>query len=188
MVMSDRLIVNTQVDETDLALIKLGQKAFFTLDAYPDHLINGRVGRIAYQSTMVNNVTTYEVDVWPLKAPSFMRSGMTANVVFNLSIKNKVLVVPTEALQQTSDGDFFVMKAPTSPDSGPQTQVIQTGFCEGKKMEVISGLKEGDKVLFKNFVAAQLAPQNLGTNPFMPSPKKTVTNGKQGDSGPPPPT
>ncbi len=102
MVMSDHLMVNTQVDETDLAQIKMNQEATITLDAYPDQPIEGKVHRISYFSTLVNNVTTYEVDVWPTQVPTFMRSGMTSNVVFNISEKDDVLAIPSEALQQNS--------------------------------------------------------------------------------------
>ncbi len=168
MVMSDHLIVNTQVDETDLAQIKMNQEASITLDAYPDQPVDGKVRRISYQSTLVNNVTTYEVDVWPEKLPTFMRSGMTANVVFTVNEKDDILLIPSEALQQTPDGQSYVLKGGGKANSGPQTVVVQTGLTDGKQVEVVSGLSEGDKVLIKSFSAGQLASQNTGSNPFMP--------------------
>ncbi len=168
MVMSDHLIVNTQVDETDLAQVKMNQVATITLDAYSDKPISGKVRRISYQSTLVNNVTTYEVDVWPDEVPAFMRSGMTANVVFNVSEKDNILLIPSEVIQQTMDGQSFVLKSGASRNDKPQTVTIQTGITDGKQTEVLSGLNEGDKVLVKTFSAGQLSAQNSGTNPFMP--------------------
>lgn len=169
MVMSDHLIVNTQVDETDLAQIKMNQDTTITLDAYPNQQIDGVVRRISYQSTLVNNVTTYEVDVWPNKIPDFMRSGMTANVVFNVSEKDDILLVPSEAVQQTPDGQSYVLKAGATGGSKPQTITIQTGLTDGKQTEVVSGLNEGDKILIKTFSAGKVAGASAGTNPFMPS-------------------
>ncbi len=169
MVMSDHLIVNTQVDETDLAQIKMNQDATITLDAYPNQPIDGVVRRISYQSTLVNNVTTYEVDVWPAKIPDFMRSGMTANVVFNVSEKDDILLIPSEAIQQTPDGQSYVLKAGASQGSKPQTITIQTGLTDGKQTEVTAGLNEGDKVLIKTFSAGKVAASSAGTNPFMPT-------------------
>lgn len=169
MVMSDHLIVNTQVDETDLAQIKMGQEATITLDAYPDQSIDGKVQRISYQSTLVNNVTTYEVDVWPDKVPPFMRSGMTANVVFNVNEKDNILLAPSEAIQQGNDGQYYVLKAGAQKGAKPQTVAIQTGLSDGKQTEVVSGLNEGDKVLIKTFSASQAAPASSGSNPFMPN-------------------
>lgn len=169
MVMSDHLIVNTQVDETDLAQVKMNQDATITLDAYPGDPIDGVVRRISYQSTLVNNVTTYEVDVWPTKVPAFMRSGMTANVVFNVSEKDNILLVPSEAIQQANNGQSFVLKAGATKNDKPQTVTVQTGLTDGKQTEVVSGLNEGDKILIKTFSAAQAAPASTGSNPFMPS-------------------
>lgn len=169
MVMSNHLIVNTQVDETDLAQIKQNQDATITLDAYSNQPIEGKVQRISYQSTLVNNVTTYEVDVWPTKVPPFMRSGMTANVIFNVAEKTDVLIIPSEAIQPTRDGQSTVLLAAATPSAKPVTQTIQIGITDGKQTEVVSGLKEGDKVLIKTFAAGQLSATNAGSNPFAPA-------------------
>jgi multidrug efflux pump subunit AcrA (membrane-fusion protein) len=115
---------------------------------------------------MVNNVTTYEVDVWPDQIPPFMRTGMTSNVVFNVSEKDDVLVIPADALQQVN-GQTGVMLA-GEKGGKPQFTVIQTGVTDGKKVEVVSGLAEGDKVLIKSFSASQYTPQGASNNPLMP--------------------
>jgi macrolide-specific efflux system membrane fusion protein len=167
MVMSDHLIVSTQVDETDLSQVHLGQDATLTLDAYAGQSIPAKVRRIAYQSTLVNNVTTYPVEVWPDKVPAFMRSGMTANVVFQVSQKENVLVLPSEAIQQKGDQSIVLLAGP-KPGDKPTPQPIQVGITDGKETEVVSGLKEGDRVLIKTFSAGQVAAPSSGTNPFMP--------------------
>ena len=179
MVMSDHLIVNTQVDETDLAQIKMNQDAQITLDAYPDKPIDGIVRRISFQSTLVNNVTTYEVDVWPTQVPSYMRSGMTANVVFSVNEKDDILLIPSEAIQQTPDGQTYVLKGADQPKGKPATVMIQTGLTDGKQTEVTSGLKEGDRVLVKSFSAGQLASSaSNSTNPFtIARPTPSARNG-----------
>ncbi len=168
MTMSDHLIVNTQVDETDLAQIKMNQEATITLDAYPSDPVEGKVQRISYQSTLVNNVTTYEVDVWPTKVPPYMRSGMTANVVFTISEKDDILLIPSEAIQ-TQRGQSVVLKAGPTPTDKPQPVTIQTGLTDGKQTEVVSGLAEGDKILIKTFSAGQLSAGSAGKNPFAPA-------------------
>lgn len=168
MVMSDHLMVNTQVDETDLAQIKQEQKATITLDAYPNQPFEGTVKRISYFSTLVNNVTTYEVDVWPDKIPPFMKTGMTANVVFNTSKKENILVIPSEAIQQ-KNGQSGVLIPAAEKGEEPIFQPIQTGVTDGKQTEVISGLKEGQKFLIKSFSTSELGSASAGSNPFMPS-------------------
>jgi macrolide-specific efflux system membrane fusion protein len=178
MVMSDHLMVNTQVDETDLAQVKMDQKATITLDAYPNQHFIGTVRRISYFSVLVNNVTTYEVDVWPDEVPAYMRSGMTANVVFNTSEKDNVLTVPSEAIQQNG-GKSGVMVPADKKGDPPVFKPIQTGVTDGKQIEVVSGLNEGDKVLIKTFSVGQLDTTSSGTNPFMPSRAPAGGGGKR---------
>jgi macrolide-specific efflux system membrane fusion protein len=174
MIMSDHLVINTQVDETDLAQIKLDQRATITLDAYSDQPFQGTVKRISYFSTMVNNVTTYQVFVWPDKVPEFMRSGMTANVVFNTNEKKGILLVPSEAVQQDGTHSYVLVPSTDPKAKGePQTVTVQTGITDGKQVEVLSGLKEGDRVLMSGFSADQLEAPQTGSNPFMTGPKRT---------------
>jgi len=165
MVMSDHLIVRAQVDETDLAQVKLGQKATLTLDAYAQEPIPASVKRIAFQSKLVNNVTTYEVEVWPLKVPPFMRSGMTANVLFQVAKKEGTLLIPSEAIQQRG-GKTLALLASSDPKGKPTPQPIRTGLTDGKRIEVLEGLKEGDQVSIRSFSAS--SGNAAGTNPFMP--------------------
>ena len=80
LVLSDRLIIQAQVDETDIGKIQLGQKAMIVLDAYSDQTIEGLVDHVYYESKTVNNVTMYNVDILPNKVPDFFRSGMSANI------------------------------------------------------------------------------------------------------------
>lgn len=183
MVMSDHLIVSSSVDETDLSQIHLGQDATITLDAYPTQPIPAKVRRIAYQSVLSNNVTTYPVEVWPTQVPAFMRSGMTANVVFKVSEKDDVLLVPSEAIQQSPDGSSYVLKGAAKKGDKPQTVVVQTGMTDGKETEITSGLAEGDKVLIKTFSAGQLSAPSTGTNPFMPNMKGGKSGGTRNGGG-----
>ncbi len=181
MVMSDHLMVNTQVDETDLAQVKMNQKATITLDAYPNQHFIGTVKRVSYFSILVNNVTTYEVDVWPDEIPSYMRSGMTANVVFNTSEKDDVLTIPSEAVQQANGKSGVLVPAETKGDA-PVFVPIQTGVTDGKQIEVVSGLSENQKILIKTFSVGQLDTTSTGTNPFMPS-RAPATGGTRGSGG-----
>lgn len=145
-VMSDRLTVKAQVDETDIAQIRLRQPAQLVLDAYPDQPFPGRVDQIAYDAKTVNNVTTYEVDLLPEKAPDFMRSGMTANVSFVMASRKNVLWIPTEAVK-TRGGNSYVLTPPAKPGGTPMEKPVKTGLSDGKRTEVLEGLAEGEKLL-----------------------------------------
>ena len=165
LVMSDHLIINTQVDETDIGQIKLGEGVNITLDAYPKENIPGQVTRIAFESKTVNNVTIYEVEVLPGKVPDFMRSGMTANVRFSIDQRKGVLVLPVEALKQ--EGKKATVLLPNPEGRGnPERREIQIGLNEGKEVEILSGLKEGDTVLIPNLSKEKSA--GGASNPFSP--------------------
>jgi macrolide-specific efflux system membrane fusion protein len=163
LVLSDRLIVKAQVDETDIGRVKLKQRADVALDAYPDTVTGGRVDHIAYEAETVNNVTIYHVDVLPEKVPDFMRSGMTANVTFYVQSRNGVLVLPSEAVRH-ADGKATVR---VPGDGAPRRIEVQTGLDDGKYVEITGGLAEGDRVL----VAGYQLPKATAAagNPFMPA-------------------
>ncbi len=139
LVMSDYLTVKAQVDETDIASIKLKLKAEIILDAYPEEKIPAIVDQIAFEAKTVNNVTTYIVDILPEYTPDFMRSGMTANVTFFIERKDNILVVPTESIK---NGTVLVEK-----DKERVKRKVKVGISDGKKTEIISGLSKGDVVL-----------------------------------------
>ncbi len=145
-VMSDRLTVKAQVDETDIAQIRLRQPAHLVLDAYPDQPFAGHVDQIAYDAKTVNNVTTYEVDLVPEQTPGFMRSGMTANVSFVMDTRRNVLLVPSAAVK-SHNGDSYVLLAPAKPSGTPVEKRVKAGLSDGKHTEVLDGVTEGEKLL-----------------------------------------
>jgi macrolide-specific efflux system membrane fusion protein len=142
-VMSDRLTVKAQVDETDLASITLGQPVTVILDAYSSEEIPAKVKRIAFDSTTVSNVTTYTVDILPIRTPDFMRSGMNATVTFSTNSKNQVLTLPSSAIRL--EGGKSVVLVPGLKEN--QKKIIRTGATDGIKTEILSGLEEGETVL-----------------------------------------
>lgn len=179
LVMSDRLTVKAQVDETDLAQIRLKQEATIVLDAYPSEKIPATVDQIAYEAKTVNNVTTYLVDVLPKNTPDFMRSGMTANVNFATDSRHDVVLLLAEAIRPGADGKATVLVR--GPDGAPVLREIGVGLSDGKHTEVTEGLTEGETVLI-----AQARAKSASVNPFMPKrPAKSGSGGKGGGGGAP---
>ena len=167
LVLSDRLIVKAQVDETDIGKVKLGQKAVVTLDAYPDIKVEGRVGHISYESKIINNVTIYEVDILPEKVPEVFRSGMTANVDIVIQEKKNVLLLPQEALIEEGNQKFVLVKTPR--------QVIRkkviTGLYDDRNVEILEGVSKEEVVLIPS-QKYKLPTRKEVSSPFMPRFKK----------------
>ena len=166
-VMSDRLIVVAQVDETDIAQIKLRQPAHIVLDAYPETAFEGKVDQIAFDAKTVNSVTTYTVDVLPSRAPAFMRSGMTANVNFQIFAHKAVLLVPGDAIRHR-DGHTYVLRPAVNGDATPVEQEVEVGLSDGKRVEVIAGLAEGETILVLRLATGSARGESRAGNPFMP--------------------
>lgn len=164
LVLSDRLIIKAQVDETDIGMIQLRQKAAAALDAYPNRPIDAVVDHIAYEAQTVSNVTIYHVDVLPESVPSFMRSGMTANVTFHVDERIGVPTIPADAIH--GDGGRWVWRR--DPATGKPARVdITTGLSDGKRTEIISGLNEGDEVMVTR-ESFRAKPAEAKSNPFSP--------------------
>ncbi len=162
-VLSDRLAVKAQVDETDLGNIKIGQDTKILLDAYPKNEIDGKVVHIAYESTTVNNVTTFLVDVVPNEATSIMRSGMTANVIFYIEEKKDLLIIPESALKYQDGASYVRIK---NEDGKIEDKKIKIGDSDDENVEVLSGLNEGDIIYIEKEITQN--EDNQSKSPFMP--------------------
>lgn len=175
-VMSDRLTVQAQVDETDIGQVRVGEPATIFLDAYPDQKINGKVDKVAFEAKTVNNVTTYTATILPDEIPDFMRSGMTANITFKVAAKERVLTVPADAIK--TRGNQKIVLAAGQP---PRELTVETGITDGKRVEIVSGLNENDSILIpkiENFLKAK----NQGANPFG-GPMNNSGQGRRGGGG-----
>ena len=165
-VLSDRLIVQAQVDETDVGGIRLGQKAVISLDAYPEIKVDGKVDHISYESSIVNNVTIYEVDIVPDNIPEVFRSGMSANVDIISHSKENILIVPQQAVISKYDGDYVLLKGNKGEEDIEGK--IATGVSDDINVEVISGLSPEDIIIVEGETYTPIKKTDTGTNPFMP--------------------
>jgi len=146
LVMSDKLIIRVDVDETDVGQLKLDQEADITFDMYPGEKLEAKVYRIAYESKINNSVVTYEVGLEPHTTPLFMKSGMSVTTKFIVATSTNTLVVPAVAIQQIN-GQSALLTQSSSRSGQPATNMVQIGITDGQKTEIKSGIKEGEKVL-----------------------------------------
>ena len=170
-VLSDHLIVQAQVDETDVGGIRVGQEAMISLDAYPKIKVNGRVDHIYYESKIVNNVTIYQVDIVPESVPEVFRSGMSATVNIIEKTKKDALLIPLEAVKRNSEGPYVLVSQ--GIDKPPIERKIELGISDEKNTEVLSGLSEKDTILVKNQKYALPNAPSAGTNPLLPSRRRS---------------
>lgn len=155
-----KMQIDTQVDESDIGQIKLQQKVTFTVDAYPGKTFSGVVSNISQKATVVSNVVYYNVLVDVDAADNLLKPTMTARVSINVAASKNALVVPLAAVK-ANNGQQYVMVV-----EGGKTQntLVTTGITGDDKIEILSGVTEGEQVL-----ATQVKPQS--------------TSGTQGNKG-----
>ncbi|MFH1901602.1 MAG: HlyD family efflux transporter periplasmic adaptor subunit [Candidatus Omnitrophota bacterium] len=170
LVLSDRLIVSAQFDETDIGRVKIGQEAIITLDAYPKDKIKGTVGHIAYESELVNNVTIYDVDILPQEVPEFFRSGMSANVEVIENTRREVILIPIGAIQDVEGKKFVMIKK--KQGKAIEKHQVDVGLTDINSAEIISGLSISDIVVVNDQEYSPIKKREAGKNPFMPERRK----------------
>lgn len=93
-----RMQVWASVNEADIGNIRPGQPVSFTVDAYPDQIFHGEVGKIRLNASMTQNVVTYTVEIITDNSSGKLLPYLTANVNFELNRRSNVLLVPKAAL------------------------------------------------------------------------------------------
>ena len=94
-----RLRLQVNVDEADVGSVVVGQKANFTVSAYPSRRYPATITRVAYGSTTTDNVVTYITYLDVDNADLSLRPGMTATATITATQHRDVLLVPNTALR-----------------------------------------------------------------------------------------
>ena len=157
-----KMQVDTNVDEADVGPIRLNQQADFTVDAYAGQIFKGRVAQIREAPINVQNVITYDVVVNVSNPDLKLFPGMTANVAISTGHASHVLRVPKSALR------FHPRNAAVSPSTvyvleGGRARAVEikTGLADANRVEILSGLREGQEVI-TGTAASKAAPPSTG--------------------------
>jgi len=118
--------VDTSIDEADVGRVQIGQRASFTVDAFPGRQFNGQVKSVRKAAQNVQNVVTYIAIVSASNERGELLPGMTANVRITTDTRESVLKVPNAALRfrppgESATTDKAGAKAEAAPD-GPATK------------------------------------------------------------------
>jgi HlyD family secretion protein len=116
--------VETSIDEADVGRIRVGQRATFTVDAFPGRTFSGEVRQVRKSAQTVQNVVTYTVLVSAANADGQLMPGMTANVRIVTDTRESTLKIANAALRFRPPGESVAgdAKAPAekgSPAGGP---------------------------------------------------------------------
>lgn len=190
--------VETDVDEADIGIVKVGQRVSFLVDAYPEDEFSGTVTQVRLNPAVNSNVVTYTVIIKALNEEMKLMPGLTATVTIYTYESDNVLTIESKALSfkpnhallksyngKPEDGT----RPPRGNRPGNKDKVegnlvfvlnngkihpkpITLGVSDGINVEVLDGLVKGDSIVYS--MSTSMPKSNSGRgdggSPFMQKP------------------
>ncbi|MBX3097532.1 MAG: efflux RND transporter periplasmic adaptor subunit [Fimbriimonadaceae bacterium] len=161
------LLVRLQINEVDVARLNAGTEAEIRVDALPGQKFAGKVRKVAPtsiaagasatgQSAGNDPVVKYDVEVLFDSSNPDIKSGMSSSVTMTVSRLTSVVRVPFDYIGIEKDGSRFVMLAPAEGETDKEKlkgtkQKVQIGTEGNGFIQIVEGLKEGDKIVKPEF-------------------------------------
>jgi HlyD family secretion protein len=134
--------VETSIDEADVGRMRVGQRATFTVDAFPGRTFSGEVRQVRKSAQTVQNVVTYTVLVSAANPDGQLMPGMTANVRIVTDTRESVLKVANAALRFRPPGESAApadaraaAEAPPAGGGGAQMQQLRERLVAELKLD-----------------------------------------------------
>jgi HlyD family secretion protein len=142
-----QVFVRGKVDEADIGRVRLGQPARIRVETFKDKTFNGRVTQISPMGVEKDNVTNFEVRVSIDNPGKELKANMTANAEIVLEEHPDSLIVPESAITYDAQKNAFAEIQSTGSKAGVKKTPVKVGVGNGTKIQVLDGLKAGDKVV-----------------------------------------
>lgn len=140
----EKMSVTISVDESDILSLALGQEVSVTVSLVRDDAFTGTLTQIDHSGSSAGDYTA----VVELAKSEGMLAGMTASVSVKIEGVEDALLIPVEALHQTSEGAFvYTSYDDQLQEYGGRVDVI-TGLENSSYVEIKSGLQVGDTVYY----------------------------------------
>jgi HlyD family secretion protein len=154
-----KMQVDTNVSESDIGRVAVGNTTVFTVAAYPQRQFPGTVQQVRQAPQTVQNVVTYDVVVNVPNPGLALRPGMTASIRIVTDRADNVLRVPEQALRYrpttlAADPDGAsatrgrTRQVWVLADGKPRRVPVTTGLDDDAYVQIVAGeLREGDRVI-----------------------------------------
>jgi len=150
-----KMELHVDIDEADVGQVQEGQKASFTVDAYPDRLFLARILKVYYAPQVVQDVVTYEALLSVDNSELLLRPGMTATADIIIKQVENVMLVPNAALRFTPPQ--------TTPDASVMRSILPgPPRAPGKQRKVILSEKTQQRVWTLQDNVAVAIPVTIG--------------------------
>ena len=139
--------ITISVDETDILSLEKEQTVEITIDSIGEETFEGQVVEINKTATAASGVSSYSAEI-QLEKNEKMLAGMTADAVVRIQGVDNAIIIPIDALHQTSSTSFvYTSYDEETKEYGGMVEVT-TGLSNSNDVEITSGLKEGDVVYY----------------------------------------
>ena len=141
------LEVSVDVDEYDIGAVSIGKEGTVYLNAL-ERTIPGVVSEVSRNATREGGVSYYEAKL-QVDAGSDVRSGMSVEVTI---LNQQALAVPSLSLDALSYDEYNRPYVFQKDADGQMTAIsVETGISDGKNIQILSGLAEGDVIYYQGF-------------------------------------
>jgi HlyD family secretion protein len=141
-----QMVIQTNVSEADVGLIKSGQRVNFTVDAYPEREFDGTVQQFRLNSASNQGVVTYTIIVDVANPQELLKPGMTAQTRIVVSSKPKVTRLPTASLRFRPDEDSLKAKGPAAAASAASAPASSEEKARADDDGVLTATRGGAKL------------------------------------------
>ncbi|TAK57180.1 efflux RND transporter periplasmic adaptor subunit [Patescibacteria group bacterium] len=139
--------IEVNVPESDISKIVVGNLAEVTLDAYGENVrFPSKVILVDPAETIIDGVPTYKVTLQFLEKDARVRSGMTANIIIKNNPRTQILSVPSRVIFE-KNGEKYV-KVLVDKKEVVEKKVTTGVRASNGAQEIVSGLSEGEEVIF----------------------------------------
>jgi len=151
-----KMQVDTNVSESDIGGVKQGDKATFTVDAFPKRTFEGTITQVRQSPQTVQNVVTYDAVIGAANGDLALKPGMTASTRIIVDQRSDVLRVPNQALRYAPGGLAGGTGTPAGAeprlwvlrDGQPVAVPVAVGLDDDTFTEIVKGdLRPGDQVI-----------------------------------------
>jgi HlyD family secretion protein len=160
-----KMQVDTNVSESDIGGIKEGDKATFTVDAFPKRVFAGKISQVRQSPQTVQNVITFDAVISVNNQDLALKPGMTASTRIVIDQRSDVIRVPNQALRympgQLGTGETEAPSVPGAPkptseasslwilrEGKPVAISVVPGLEDENFTEIVSGdIRPGDQVI-----------------------------------------
>jgi multidrug resistance efflux pump len=144
--------VRARINESKVAMIRMGQPVIILVDAFPDRPLKGVVAEVVPISVPIrgSDVRIYYANVDITEGFEALKPGLSAEIIVEIESRHDVTRVPIESIRWVNDRPYVALYDRAGADAGRQAwlwQPIEIGLSDPDHAEVLNGLKPGDRVV-----------------------------------------